>query len=57
MVIGTEWSEFKETAKNLFEVVGDNYLVIDPNGFLQKVIFSQGINYIAVGLPPSRDEK
>ncbi len=55
LVIGTEWSEFKETAKNLFEVVGDDYLVIDPNGFLQKVIFSQGINYIAVGLPPTKD--
>ena len=57
LVIGTEWSEFKETAKNLFEVVGDDYLVIDANGFLQKVIFSQGINYVAVGLPPTKDEK
>ena len=30
---------------------GHDYLVIDPNGFLQKVIFPQGINYIAVGMP------
>ena len=49
-------SEFPE-AKQLLEVVENDYLVIDANGFLQNVIFSQGINYIAVGLPPTKEDK
>ena len=57
LVIGTEWSEFRETAKQLLEVVENDYLVIDANGFLQNVIFSQGINYIAVGLPTTKEDK
>ena len=57
MVIGTEWLEFRETAKKIFEVVEDDYLVIDANGFLKNVILSQGINYIAVGLPPTKEDK
>ena len=57
LVIGTEWLEFRETAKKIFEVVEDDYLVIDANGFLKNVILSQGINYIAVGLPPTKEDK
>ncbi len=57
LVIGTEWSEFRETAKKLLEFVDNDYLVIDANGFLQNVIFSQGINYIAVGLPETKENK
>ena len=51
LVIGTDWSEFRGTAKQLLKVVDNDYLVIDANGFLKNVIFSQGINYIAVGFP------
>jgi UDPglucose 6-dehydrogenase len=51
LVLGTELSEFKETAKKLLEVVNNDYLVIDANRYLQNEIFSLGINYIAVGMP------
>jgi len=57
LVIGTEWLEFRETATKLLEVVENDYLVIDANGFLQNIIFSQGINYIAVGLPSKKEVK
>ena len=57
LVIGTDWSEFRETAKKLLEVVDNDYLVIDANGFLQNVIISQEINYIAVGLPKTKEDK
>ena len=51
LVLGTEWAEFRETAKKLLEFVGNDYLVIDANRHLQHEIFPLGINYIAVGLP------
>ena len=51
LVLGTEWAEFRETAKKLLEVVGNDYLVIDANRYLQNEIFPLGINYIAVGMP------
>ena len=60
---GTAFFQNKSEAKNsplakkIFEVVEDDYLVIDANGFLKNVILSQGINYIAVGLPPTKEDK
>ena len=51
LVVGTEWAEFRETAKKLLEFVGNDYLVIDANRYLQHEIFPLGINYIAVGMP------
>ncbi|SVA65275.1 uncharacterized protein METZ01_LOCUS118129 [marine metagenome] len=51
LVLGTEWAEFRETAKKLLEFVGNDYLVIDANRYLQNEIFPLGINYIAVGMP------
>ena len=51
LVLGTEWAEFKETAKKMLEVVNNDYLVIDANRYLQNEIYSLGINYIAVGMP------
>ncbi len=51
LVLGTEWAEFRETAKKLLEFVGNDYLVIDANRHLQHEIFPLGINYIAVGMP------
>ena len=51
LVLGTEWAEFKETAKKMLEVVNNDYLVIDANRYLQNEIFLLGINYIAVGMP------
>jgi UDPglucose 6-dehydrogenase len=51
LVLGTEWTEFKETAKKMLEVVNNDYLVIDANRYLQNEIYSLGINYIAVGMP------
>ena len=51
LVVGTEWAEFRETAKKLLEFVGNDYLVIDANRHLQNEIFPLGINYIAVGMP------
>ena len=51
LVLGTEWAEFKETAKKMLEVVNNDYLVIDANRYLQNEIFPLGINYIAVGMP------
>ena len=51
LVLGTEWAEFKETAKKMIEVVNNDYMVIDPNRYLQNEIFPLGINYIAVGMP------
>ena len=57
LVIGTEWSEFRETSKKILEVVEKDYLVIDANGFLQNVIVPQEINYIAVGLPAKKEAR
>ena len=51
LVLGTEWAEFKETAKIMLEVVNNDYMVIDANRYLQNEIFPLGINYIAVGMP------
>ena len=51
LVLGTEWAEFKETAKKMLEVVNNDYLVIDANRYLQNEIVPLGINYIAVGMP------
>jgi UDPglucose 6-dehydrogenase len=51
LVLGTEWAEFKETAKKMLEVVNNDYMVIDANRYLQNEIFLLGINYIAVGMP------
>ncbi|MDE1045092.1 MAG: nucleotide sugar dehydrogenase [Nitrospinaceae bacterium] len=51
LVLGTEWAEFKETAKKMLEVVNNDYMVIDANRYLQNEIFPLGINYIAVGMP------
>ena len=51
LVLGTEWTEFKETAKKMLEVVNNDYMVIDANRYLQNEIFPLGINYIAVGMP------
>ena len=50
-------SNESEAAKKLLEVVENDYLVIDANGFLQNVIFSKGINYVAVGLPATKEDK
>ena len=57
LVLGTEWAEFRETAKELLEFVENDYLVIDANRYLQNVIFPLGINYIAVGMPATYEEK
>jgi len=51
LVLGTEWAEFKETAKKMLEVVNNDYMVIDANRYLQNEIIPLGINYIAVGMP------
>ena len=51
LVLGTEWAEFKETAKIMLEVVNNDYMVIDANRYLQNEIIPLGINYIAVGMP------
>ena len=51
LVLGTEWAEFKETAKKMLEVVNNDYMVIDANRYLQNEIFPLEINYIAVGMP------
>ena len=55
LVLGTEWAEFKETAKKMLEVVNNDYLVIDANRYLQNEIFPLGINYIAVGMPATNE--
>ena len=55
LVLGTEWAEFKETAKIMLEVVNNDYMVIDANRYLQNEIFPLGINYIAVGMPATNE--
>ena len=55
LVLGTEWAEFKESAKKMLEVVNNDYLVIDANRYLQNEIFPLGINYIAVGMPATNE--
>jgi UDPglucose 6-dehydrogenase len=57
LVLGTEWAEFRETAKKILEVVENDFLVIDANRHLQNVIFPLGINYIAVGMSATYKEK
>ena len=57
LVLGTEWAEFKETAKKMLEVVNNDYMVIDANRYLQNEIFPLGINYIAVGMPATYEDE
>ena len=54
LVLGTEWAEFRETAKELLEFVENDYLVIDVYRYLENIIFPLGINYIAFGMPATK---
>jgi len=49
LVVGTEWPEFKDAARQLHEFENSNFLIIDPNRLLQESIREMAIPYLSVG--------
>jgi UDPglucose 6-dehydrogenase len=56
LVVGTEWSEFRDHAASLLTVANPNLVVIDANRHLQEVVTSFGFKYFAVGTTPLASE-
>lgn len=52
LVVGTEWTEFRQDAVGLRSgATGHNLVVIDANRHLQAAVASLGLIYVAVGSP------
>jgi UDPglucose 6-dehydrogenase len=49
LVVGTEWPEFKEEARQLYRFANSNLLIIDANRHLQESISKTSIAYLSVG--------
>ncbi len=49
LVVGTEWPEFKDEARQLPEVTNSNLLIIDANRHLQESVGEMAITYLSVG--------
>ena len=57
LVIGTEWPEFREKARELISIAKPNLMVIDANRHLQATLASAGLKYVAVGTPTADIDK
>lgn len=51
LIVGTEWPNFRQDARDLLSVVNANFVVIDANRHLQLVVAQLGLKYVAVGIP------
>ena len=51
LVIGTDWSEFKQISNKISSSAKQNLVIIDPNHHLDSTILKADINYITVGKP------
>jgi UDPglucose 6-dehydrogenase len=51
LVIGTDWSEFKQISNKLSSSAKQNLVIIDPNHHLDSTMLKADINYITVGKP------
>ena len=51
LVIGTDWSEFKQISNKISSSAKQNLVIIDPNHHLDSTMLKADINYITVGKP------
>jgi UDPglucose 6-dehydrogenase len=51
LILATEWPEYKEESKNVPDMVGEGFLVIDANRFLRDLALVPSIDYAAGGTP------
>ena len=51
LVVGTEWSEFKQAASGLIGKAPSDLLVVDANRHLEAQVSQLGFKYLAVGTP------
>lgn len=49
LVVGTEWPEFKDAARQLSKFINHNFLIIDANRFLPESIRGTFMSYLSVG--------
>jgi len=56
VIIATEWPQFRQFDQDLINLM-KNKIVIDPNGFIAKLMESEGIKYFSVGRSISRKRK
>jgi len=49
LVVGTEWPEFKDAARQLPELTNSDLLIIDANRHLQESFREKAISYVSVG--------
>jgi UDPglucose 6-dehydrogenase len=56
VIIATEWPEFRQLNQDLIDLLR-NKIVIDPNGFIAKLIESKDIRYYSVGRSTRRKRK
>ena len=54
LVVGTEWPQFRQTARELTQHVCLPFTVIDPNRFLDNELSRSNFTYLAVGTNPLR---
>lgn len=57
LVVGTEWPEFRQQARELVSVAKPHLVVIDANRHLQAALASSGLKYVAVGTPATNRDK
>ena len=49
LIVGTEWPEFREDAKQLSKFANSDLLVIDANRHLQESLADAQIDFLSVG--------
>jgi UDPglucose 6-dehydrogenase len=54
LVLGTEWTEFKDAARQLPRIENSNLIIIDSNRYLFDSIKGVDIKYLSVGLTQDR---
>jgi hypothetical protein len=53
LVVGTEWPEFKDLARQIPNLANSDLLVIDANRHLQESLMNTPIAYLSVGSKPA----
>jgi len=53
LIVGTEWPEFKDLARQIPKLANSDLLVIDANRHLQESLMNTPIAYLAVGSGPT----
>jgi UDPglucose 6-dehydrogenase len=53
LIVGTEWPEFKDLARQIPKLANSDLLVIDANRHLQESLMNTPIAYLSVGSRPT----